>query len=74
MENGGYDQFIEDQNKEDDEVPYQSQFTKVASILDNITDNRAERLEILLSNLKTEDLCHIVDAKIPAFLRIDKDI
>jgi len=47
---------------------------KKASILDNIPENRAERLQILLKNLPNEDLQYILDAKIPNFLRIDKDV
>ena len=31
-------------------------------------------MRILLNNLPQEDLVHILDAKIPAFLRIDRDI
>lgn len=47
---------------------------KLASVLDGLPENRAERLVILLNNLPSEDLCHIVNDKIPAFLRIDKDV
>jgi len=31
-------------------------------------------LQILLKNLSNEDLIHIINDKIPAFLRIDRDI
>ena len=35
---------------------------------------RSEQVELLLENLKGEMLVHIPDQKIPAFLRIDKDV
>lgn len=44
------------------------------TILDNLTEHRADRAQILLGNLANEDLVHIEDKKIPAFLRIDKDV
>ena len=44
------------------------------SVLDNLTDHRAERCHILLKNLLNEDLVHVEKEKIPAFLRIDGDI
>ena len=43
-------------------------------ILDNLPENRQERLDVLLKNLPTEDLCRITKHKIPAFLRIDNDV
>jgi hypothetical protein len=52
------------------EVPLKRQ----KSILDKLTDHRADRASILLKNLPNEDLVHIVAAKIPAFLRIDGDV
>ena len=47
---------------------------KSFNILDTLPEHRAERCQILLSNLKNEDLVHIADQKIPAFLRIDRDV
>ena len=47
---------------------------KIMSILDGLTENRAERAQILLKNLSNEDLVHILPEKIPAFLRVDKEI
>ena len=47
---------------------------KKQSILDGLTQHRAERCHILLRNLPNEDLVHIEKEKIPAFLRIDADI
>lgn len=47
---------------------------KITSILDGLTEDRAERAHILLKNLSKEDLVHILPEKIPAFLRIDKEI
>lgn len=44
------------------------------SILDGLTEVRGERCHILLKNLPNEDLVHIIKEKIPAFLRIDKDV
>ena len=85
----GYDQFINDQIDEDsrlqgqiDQSDYinntqqQANVTtqKITSILDGLTEDRAERAQILLKNLSNEDLVHILPEKIPAFLRIDKDI
>ena len=85
----GYDQFINDQIDEDsrlgagiDESGYANNtlqgvnFTsqKVMSILDGLTENRSERAQILLKNLSNEDLVHILPEKIPAFLRVDKEI
>ena len=43
-------------------------------MLDGLTEHRADRVGILLQNLPQEDLVHIVNKKMPAFLRIDKDI
>ena len=48
--------------------------TKYFNILDGITEHRADRAQILLKNLPNEDLVHVDPRKIPAFLRIDKDI
>lgn len=39
-----------------------------------LPENRQERMGILLKNLPNEDLVHIDDSRIPAFLRIDKDV
>jgi hypothetical protein len=39
-----------------------------------LPENRVHRLAILLKNLPSEDLVHIQDRKVPAFLRIDKDV
>ena len=47
---------------------------KKKSVLDNLPDNRGERAQVLLKNLPSEDLVHIVPEKIPAILRIDKDV
>ena len=47
---------------------------KQQTILDGLTVHRADRAHILLKNLPNEDLVHIVNEKIPAFLRIDKDV
>lgn len=47
---------------------------KQRSVLDGLTEHRGDRVMILLKNLPNEDLVHINNAKIPAFLRIDKDI
>jgi|TARA_B110000914_G_scaffold168288_1_gene148839 hypothetical protein len=44
------------------------------SILETLPDHRADRCNQLLRNLPKEDLVHIMKAKIPTFLRIDKDI
>ena len=44
------------------------------SILDGLTDHRADRCRILLGNLPNEDLVHVEKDKIPAFLRIDGDV
>jgi len=85
----GYDQFINDQIDEDsrlgagiDESGYANNTLqgvnvtsqKVMSILDGLTENRSERAQILLKNLSNEDLVHILPEKIPAFLRVDKEI
>ena len=47
---------------------------KKSSILDGLTEHRADRCHILLKNLPNEDLVHIEKEKIPAFLRIDGDV
>ena len=82
VDQNGYDQFIKDQ-EEADEQEYarangqaydQPNLQKKTSILDGLTDHRAERCHILLRNLPNEDLVHIENEKIPAFLRIDGDI
>ena len=83
----GYDQFINDQIEADDQMNgeiTQSDFQnntyanvttqKLMSILDGLTEDRAERCQILLKNLPNEDLVHILPEKIPAFLRIDREI
>ena len=43
-------------------------------MLEVLPENRAERCQQLLKNLPNEDLVHIMKAKIPTFLRIDKDV
>jgi len=78
-QNEGFDQFIQDQEQQDEQenqVEETQTLTvkKLASVLDNLPENRAERLVILLNNLPSEDLCHIINDKIPPFLRIDKDV
>lgn len=71
----GYDQFINDQIDEDSKLMGEHITTKkVTSILDGLTEDRAERAQVLLKNLGNEDLVHILPEKIPAFLRIDKEI
>ena len=50
------------------------QYGKAMSILDGLTEHRADRAHILIRNLPNEDLVHIDDDKIPAFLRIDNDV
>lgn len=60
--NGNYDGY--------DEIGVQ----KKRSILDDLPEHRVERCHILLKNLPSEDLVHIVPEKIPAFLRIDRDV
>lgn len=79
FEQNGYDQFIKDQEDAEDQYDDGKQdpteiVKRHQSILDNLTDHRAERCRILLNNLQNEDLVHIEKDKIPAFLRIDGDI
>lgn len=78
VDQNGYDQFIKDQ-EDADEQDYaqdngQPNLKKATSILDGLTEHRANRCHILLQNLPNEDLVHIESEKIPAFLRIDGDI
>jgi hypothetical protein len=47
---------------------------KKKSVLDDLPEHRGERAQVLLKNLPGEDLVHIVPEKIPAFLRVDKDV
>jgi hypothetical protein len=42
--------------------------------LNHLTEDRAQRVEVLLKNLPTEDVSHVDQRKIPFFLRIDKDV
>ena len=71
----GYDQFIADQeNGTAGEEPGSPRYQKVVSVLDGLTEHRADRVGILINNLPQEDLVHIIKKKLPAFLRIDKDI
>lgn len=58
--------------QQEGDVEYQ--YKKQQTILDGLTDHRAERAHILLRNLPNEDLVHVDDKKVPAFLRIDKDV
>ena len=39
-----------------------------------LPENRQERMAYLLKNLPNEDLVYIDNSRIPAFLRIDKDV
>ena len=73
---GGYDQFIADQENGTaaGEEPSSPRYEKQISILDGLTEHRADRVGLLIANLPQEDLVHIVNKKMPAFLRIDKDI
>ena len=57
----------------------QDQFTDLIpkrqkNILDDLTNHRAERVQVLIKNLANEDLVHIDEQKVPAFLRIDQDV
>jgi hypothetical protein len=58
--------------QQEGDVEYQ--YKKQQTILDGLTEHRAERAHILLKNLPNEDLVHVDDKKVPAFLRIDKDV
>ena len=78
-ETDGYDRFIEQMQAEDEEaqadiLPSSRPLQTQKSILDGLTDHRGDRMAILVKNLAREDLVHIVDSKIPAFLRIDSDV
>lgn len=55
-------------------MPDEEAYKQKVNILDGLTEHRSDRAQILLKNLKNEDLVHIDPDKIPAFLRIDKDI
>lgn len=59
----------DDQNRFADVLPKREK-----NILDGLTDHRAERVAILMKNLANEDLVHIEQEKVPAFLRIDLDV
>ena len=48
--------------------------TTTPELLDDLPEHRVERCHVLLKNLPSEDLVHIVPEKIPAFLRIDRDV
>ena len=74
--NGGYDpeQFIADQMAADDKQQQEVNYQKQTSILDGLTEHRADRCAVLLNNLPNEDLVHIINKKLPAFLRIDNDV
>lgn len=82
VDQNGYDQFIKDQEDADGQeyanangqAYDQPGLKKTHSILDGLTEHRADRCHILLRNLPNEDLVHIENEKIPAFLRIDGDI
>ena len=69
---------MKDQEEADDQTygnnDGQDAVQKKQSILDGLTQHRADRCHILLKNLPNEDLVHIEKDKIPAFLRIDADI
>ena len=65
------DNFVNDIVENDNEQADEPRFF---NILDGLTEHRAERAQILLKNLYSEDLVHIDIEKIPAFLRIDGDI
>ena len=84
VDGNGYDpdQFIADQEENDhgmlngngyldsDAIGVQ----KKKSVLDDLPEHRGDRAQVLLKNLPGEDLVHIVPEKIPAFLRVDKDV
>ena len=65
--NGGYSDDEQDQFA--DLIPKRQK-----NILDDLTNHRAERVQILMKNLANEDLVHIDEQKVPAFLRIDQDV
>ena len=65
---------IDYQNGDHDPELDESEQKEKVNILDGLTEHRSDRAQILLKNLKNEDLVHIDSDKIPAFLRIDKDI
>jgi hypothetical protein len=58
------DQFNHLESKATEETPREME----------LPDNRQERLAILLKNMPNEDLVHINEKRVPAFLRIDKDV
>ena len=72
----GYEQFIADQQATEQDEPRQEEpkYQKQRSILDGLTEHRADRCAVLLQNLPNEDLVHIISKKLPAFLRIDNDV
>lgn len=75
MDNG-YDQFIQDQQaqEQDGRNGQEPTYQKQQSVLDGLTEHRADRCAVLLQNLPNEDLVHIINKKLPAFLRIDNDV
>ena len=77
------DQFLQDQQDTDNAALMNGNYDgfedtigvqKKRSILDDLPEHRVERCHALLKNLPSEDLVHIVPEKIPAFLRIDRDV
>ena len=72
VENGiDQDQFAHLEEQNADLQPAEEETPRKVELL---PENRQERLAILLRNITNEDLIHINDKKIPAFLRIDKDV
>lgn len=78
------DQFLQDQEENDNAALMNGNYDgyddtiggvqKKRSVLDDLPEHRVERCHVLLKNLPSEDLVHIVPEKIPAFLRIDRDV
>jgi hypothetical protein len=59
---------------EPEDMPIQEPEPINSPAADELPENRQERLAILLANLENEDVVHVKRQRIPAFLRIDKDV
>ena len=76
------DQFLQDQEENDNAGIMNGNYNgfndmgvqRKRSVLDDLPEHRVERCHILMKNLPSEDLVHIVPEKIPAFLRVDKNV
>ena len=65
---------IDHEEEQEENFGHLEQQENENNVQHELPENRVERLAVLMKSLPMEDMIHIKDNRIPAFLRIDKDV